>query len=324
VSPVPPPVATQTPLAPPPTTSQSAPTQSSASVAAVPTPPPPLPHDPSPASVPSSTPPPAPGNDDLKATWEKVLQQLLPASKDLFKVFGTLISVTTEQAVVAMKSSTMQQIASGKVPELTKVFSSMFGRSIVVKLEVLGKIQPQAASSAPIPAPVTIAPTPPAPPPEIPASVAIEPPPELPSHPPQPTIPAPTEYLTEEEDEDEETAPSADLIPVPPQISAPVAPIQPPAPPIGSLQPDPSPEPPVAKLEASVPISATVELDPPVDFDEPPESFDVDRAAQIETTEVDELAIDPALQAATDNVVKLFNGEIIDRSHDLYAKLVGE
>jgi formylglycine-generating enzyme required for sulfatase activity len=33
----------------------------------------------------------------------------------------------------------MQQIASGKVPELTKVFSNMFGRSIVVKLEVLGK-----------------------------------------------------------------------------------------------------------------------------------------------------------------------------------------
>ncbi len=330
-SPVPQPVATPIPLAPPPATSQPAPAQSSASVAAVPTPPPHLPHDPRPVSVPSSTPPPAPGSTDLTATWEKVLQQLLPASKDLFKVFGTLISITTEQAVVAMKSSTMQQIASGKVPELTKVFSSMFGRSIVVKLEVLGKIQPQAASSAPvapipIPAPVTIAPTPPAPPPEIPASVAIEtPPPDLPSHPPQPTIPAPTEYLTEEEDEDdEETAPSADLIPAPPQISTPVAPIQPPAPPIGSLQPDPSPEPPAAKLEASVPLSVSVEFDPPVDFDEPPESFDVDRAAQIETTESDELEIDPALQAATDNVVKLFNGEIIDRSHDLYAKLVGE
>jgi DNA polymerase III subunit gamma/tau len=351
VSPVPQPVSTPAPLAPPPATSQLAPAQPSSSVAAVPIQPQPLPHEPRPASVPSSTPPPAPGNDELKATWEKVLQQLLPASKDLFKVFGTLISITTEQAVVAMKSSTMQQIASGKVPELTKVFSSMFGRSIVVKLEVLGKSQPQAAASSapvtPVPAPVTIAPTPPAPiasipapvtiapaqpapPPEITAPAAIEPtPPELPSHPPQPTIPAPTEYLTdEEEEEEEETAPSADLVLVPPQVSTPIVPIQPQSPPIVSLQPVPSHEPPAAKLEPLVPLSAAVELElelePPNDFDEPPDSFDVDRAAQIETTESDKVEIDPALQAATDNVVKLFNGEIIDRSHDLYAKLVGE
>jgi formylglycine-generating enzyme required for sulfatase activity len=83
--------------------------------------------------------PTTPQHTDLAAIWEKVLQQLLPASKDLFKVFGTLITVTSEQAIVAMKSSTMKQIASGKVPELTKVFSTMFGRSIVVTLEVLGK-----------------------------------------------------------------------------------------------------------------------------------------------------------------------------------------
>jgi formylglycine-generating enzyme required for sulfatase activity len=83
---------------------------------------------------------------DLAATWEKVLQQLLPASRDLFKVFGRLIAVTNEQAVVAMKSSTMQSIASGKVLELTKVFSNMFGRSMVVKLEVLGKSQFQMGS----------------------------------------------------------------------------------------------------------------------------------------------------------------------------------
>jgi formylglycine-generating enzyme required for sulfatase activity len=76
---------------------------------------------------------------DLAATWEEVLPQLLPASRDLFKPFGRLIAVTNEQAVVAMKSSTMKSIASGKVPELTKVFSNMFGRSMVVTLEVLGK-----------------------------------------------------------------------------------------------------------------------------------------------------------------------------------------
>jgi formylglycine-generating enzyme required for sulfatase activity len=77
---------------------------------------------------------------DLAAIWEEVLQQLLPSSRDLFKPFGKLIAITDEQVVVAMKSSTMQSIASGKIPELTKVFSNMFGRSMVIKLDVLGKI----------------------------------------------------------------------------------------------------------------------------------------------------------------------------------------
>jgi DNA polymerase III subunit gamma/tau len=313
------------PPASPPVTSQPAPAQSMPSGTAVTTP---TPSTPSPIPLPSppqsvaSAPSAAIQNTDLTATWEKVLQQLLPASKDLFKGFGTLIAITNEQAVVAMKSSTMQQIASGKVPELTKVFSTMFGRSMVVKLEVLGKSQPQAAASsvpvAPIPAPIVIPPTPdPTPPPELPAPVEIDPP---------PPIPAPTKYLTDGEDEEEdevETAASADLAPVPPPISAPVAPIQPPLPLPVSVQPAPKIEQPAAKLEPpSAPVE--LELEPPSDFDEPPESFDSERAAQIETAELEEVEIDPALQAATDNVVKLFNGEIIDRQHDLYAKLVGE
>ncbi len=153
----------------------------------------------------------APVADDLKTTWEQVLQQLLPASKDLFKGFGTLTAITAEQAVVAMKSSTMQQIATGKVPELAKVFSAMFGRSIAVKLEVMGKNQTQAAASSaavaasvastPTPptsvaAPVPISPNPPAPPEPITPSVPAP-------NPPAPPLPiaAPTEYLTAEDED---------------------------------------------------------------------------------------------------------------------------
>ncbi len=285
--------------APPTTTSQVAPAPARSSKAAVTTPTPP--ESGHPTSLQASLP--ANQSNELVAIWEKVLQQLLPASKDLFKGFGTLIAITNEQAIVAMKSSTMQQIASGKVPELSKVFSSIFDRPIVVKLEVLGKSQPQAAASS---ASVTIVPTPP---PEIPAPSAIVEPTSL--------ISAPIENLA---DEDEQATATSAVVPVLPQVSAPVPAIQPPPLPV-SEQPPPSTKPPAPKLE---PDSTAVELDPPIDFDEPPESFDLERAAQIEIAELDQLEIDPALQTATDTVVKLFHGETIDRQHDLHTKLVSD
>ena len=99
------------------------------------------------------------GTIDLSSTWEQVLQQLLPASRDLFKPFGKLISIAPAQVVVAMKSSTMQRISSSKVPELAKVFSHLLGRSIAVKLEVLGQSQPQPSPSPPShPAPQVVTP----------------------------------------------------------------------------------------------------------------------------------------------------------------------
>ncbi len=292
------------------------------------------PPDPPPTASNTSTDP------DLKTTWEQVLQQLLPSSRDLFKGFGTLTAVTTEQAVVAMKSSTMQQIATGKVPELAKVFSAMFGRSIAVKLEVLGKSQTQAAASSaavsmPL-APVSTPPNPPAPPensapPDPPAPTSIDLPPiatpvpisSNPPTPPPPRITAPTEYLTEGEDDTEE-AESDDLL-LPPIL--PTSPVVFAAP--TARQPEPTVQPstpvdlPPTQLNPIAPVGLD-ELDPPTDFDEPPESFDLERATQISVDEIEKIEIDPLVQAATDNVVKLFNGEIIDRHHDLYAKIVGE
>jgi DNA polymerase III subunit gamma/tau len=224
-------------------------------------------------------PPAAIGTIDLIQTWEQVLQQLLPASRDLFKPFGKLIVVSETQAIVAMKSSTMQSIASGKVPELSKVFSNMFGRSISVKLDVMGKIQAQPSSS-------TISAKPPEPPVAAPVStpVAIPVPVILP---PEPII-APQE------------------LPVVAQIEPIVAP----------------PELPVVVQPEPLPPVDSFETDPQMDFAEPPESIDLERAEHTPEIELDEPDLDPILQAATEHVVKTFNGEIIDRSHKLFDQVV--
>ncbi len=234
-------------------------------------------------------------DSNLVTTWERVLQQLLPASRDLFKPFGKLIAISEAQAVVAMKSSTMQTIAAGKGPELSKVFSNMFGREIVVKLEVMGKSQPQPSSiSMPPPA----APIPPAvAPPQIVAAIPVPAPVEPIS------LPAVGEYLTEDEDIED----LADDLPErSPEIESPPS------------LPTPEAPAPILQVDPVVDLFA-----PPTDFDEPPESLDIERAASMSLVESEDPPIDPALQIATDNVVKLFNGEIIDRHHELFDKIVG-
>jgi DNA polymerase III subunit gamma/tau len=221
---------------------------------------------------------------NLTSTWEQVLQQLLPASRDLFKPFGKLVSISETQAIVAMKSDTMQSIASGKVPELAKVFSQIFGRSISVKLDVMGRSQVQPISSA--------------------ASLSPEPPPVVPPLPPvvPMAIPAVGEYLTDGEE-------VADLAE---NIQAAIEPI------IDLPSPlDPTPQPPIPTEPE--PLEGLDE--PPMDFAEPPESMDIDRAASM--SEPEELEIDSTLQMATENIVKIFNGEIIDRTHDLFDRIVG-
>jgi DNA polymerase III subunit gamma/tau len=215
------------------------------------------------------------GTVDLTQTWEQVLQQLLPASRDLFKPFGKLIVVSETQAIVAMKSSTMQSIASGKVPELSKVFSNMFGRSISVKLDVMGKTQSQQIASAP-----------PSKPPDLPVA----------DLPPQISAPIPTPAV---------------YVPEPELAKPPAQKIAPPKPPEVE-QPEPSP--PVDIFES----------DPSMDFAEPPESFDVERAEHTPEIELEEPDLDPILQAATEHVVKTFNGEIIKRNHELFDQIVGE
>ena len=225
------------------------------------------------------------GTIDLSSTWEQVLQQLLPASRDLFKPFGKLISIAQAQVVVAMKSSTMQTIASSKVPELAKVFSHLLGRSIAVKLEVLGKSQPQPSfllpSKSPAPA-LVVTPAAPPPPPES------------------------IEYLPELEDLNDD-------------IQDPLA-----EPLHWRIEPPPQPEP-ISAQSLQAPLARTdlCELEPPMDFAEPPESLDMERAINTPLLELEELEIDPLLQLATDNLVKVFNGEIINRTHDLFDKIIG-
>jgi DNA polymerase III subunit gamma/tau len=221
---------------------------------------------------------PAPiGTVDLIQTWEQVLQQLLPASRDLFKPFGKLILVSETQAIVAMKSSTMQSIASGKVPELSKVFSQMFGRSISVKLEVMGKAQSQQITAAP-----------PSKPPDLPVADSPAP---IPTPIP---IPTPAVHLPEPE-----------LAPPPAQ------------------QIDP-PKPPEVKQPEPLPPVDLFESDPSMDFAEPPESLDLERAEHTPEIEPEEPDLDPILQAATEHVVKTFHGEIIDRRHELFDQIVSE
>jgi DNA polymerase III subunit gamma/tau len=215
------------------------------------------------------------GTTNLENTWEQVLQQLLPASRDLFKPFGKLVVISDTQAIVAMKSSTMQSIASGKVPELSKVFSNMFGRSILVKLDVIGRVQPQASISAP--------------PSKQPESTVVEP----------PVIPAPVEYRQAE-------------------VAQPPEPKIAPPEPVILVQP----EPPVVVEPKPLPLVDVFELEPEIDFAEPPESIDVERAASTPEHEPEEPDIDPDLHMATEHVVKVFNGEIIDRTHDLFDKIV--
>jgi DNA polymerase III subunit gamma/tau len=223
---------------------------------------------------------------DLASTWERVLQQLLPASRDLFKPFGKLISVTEAQAIVAMKSSTMQTIASGKVPELSKVFSNMYDRAIAVKLEVLGKSQPQPSSLPPSPPPT----------PSV-ASIVVNPP-------PTPSLGSdPAEYLAidEEDDLSDESQAQSEPTSAPPSTPAAIAP-------------------PVIVPSARADL---FEPEPPADFAEPPASIDVERAIHPPLSDPEELEIDPLLQMATANLVTVFNGEIIDRTHDLFDKIVG-
>ncbi len=241
------------------------------------------------APVPAPIATPAPiGTVDLVQTWEQVLQQLLPASRDLFKPFGKLILVAESQAIVAMKSSTMQSIASGKVPELAKVFSQMFGRSIAVKLDVMGKTQAQTsfatASAPPVATPVV------APPPTVAESVTPYTPEPIVAKTPAPATPPP----------------------VPP-----VQAVVPPAPTV--VQPELLPQPNLFAPDLSPNIS-----DASIDFAEPPDSVDLERSVNTPASEPEEPDIDQALQMATDNVVKLFNGEIIDRHHELFDKIVGE
>jgi hypothetical protein len=68
--------------------------------------------------------------------WHCVLTQLLPATRDLIKPFGELESIIGGTVTIRMKSATMRSLATGKVPELVKVFSGTLGQPIAIELTV--------------------------------------------------------------------------------------------------------------------------------------------------------------------------------------------
>ncbi len=324
-----------------------------------PPPTPPLPtniptevHSVMPTATPLAAPQTATTATDIDSTWERVLQLLLPASRDLFKPFGKLVSVNDRQAIVAMKSSTMQTIASGKVPELTKVFSQMFGREIVVKLEVMGKAQAQPAPTVKLSSPSPAALTP-----EIPAPPEVPPPIDPPVLPPEPPTqpPAPT---PNPEPQPPEPTPTPPQPPIYPPDPSPIPPAPSPTPPspipgitpptmrsapgeyltddetdpdedddeeignISNILPFPQPTNILARSLAAPAVTPPGELEPPTDLDTPPDSFDRDRLANMAVAELDDPDIEPELQLATANVVKVFQGEVIDRDRDLFAQII--
>jgi DNA polymerase-3 subunit gamma/tau len=204
-----------------------------------------------------------PANLDL--VWEQSLNLLPTSDRLLFQQFGKLIAITTEQVTIAMKSATMHQIAQGKVPELKKAFSAVLGRSIEVKLDVVGKHNNSPIATNPNPSP-------PSPPPS-----------SLPVVTHQSTAPQPTEYLAEVEEEQ----PEADILPAPPPV----------------------PEPPEPLTTQQTAISVPTPPPPPMEL----------RTNAIAPCEQPSLEVeDTTLNTATDRVVELFHGEILDREDPLF------
>ncbi len=147
----------------------------------------------------AQTPPSAPPNPQIEADpqnipnlWKQVLQEVKPSDRSLFQDYGKLMTISEVQAVIAMKSDTMQKVATGKIPELSKAFSKVCGREILVKLEVAGKTTPPRSTLPPPPAPL------------VQPIVALAAPPEPPatSVPPPAPLPPPEEPDEEPSDFD--------------------------------------------------------------------------------------------------------------------------
>jgi hypothetical protein len=204
--------------------------------------------------------------------------------------YGQLTSLTEQQAVIAFKP-TMKNIAEPKIPELAKVFSDILGRPIVVRLEIAGQISPP-----------TMAPSPPVPSPPL-----LPPPPE----PIAPTEAKPDKPVVRDEP----------IAPLKPPIELPLESI-----PFAERLPQrivTEPEP-LSSAPDFLAELDSVELFPPADFAEPPDSLDFDRATLMPLNGAEELEpeIDPLVRSATDTIVEKFDGEIIDRTDALFDKIV--
>lgn len=71
---------------------------------------------------------------DLSTVWEKAMSQLLPASHNTIATFGRLESIQESKVKIEMKSSTFYLISLSKIPELTKIFSSILHKKVIVEL----------------------------------------------------------------------------------------------------------------------------------------------------------------------------------------------
>ncbi len=263
---------------------------------------PPVPQSPSPP-VPQSPPLPLPPENPSEPTaiaidttnlitlWGKVLEKLLSSTKSLYGGYGQLTSLTEQQAVIAFKP-TMKNIAEPKIPELAKVFSDILGRPIVVRLEIAGQILPP-----------TMAPSPP-----------------VASPTPLPPLPEPIAPIEAKPDK---PAVISESLAKP--VRSTLAPVKPPIElPLESTPIVTEPEP-LSSAPDFLAEPESIELIPPADFAEPPDSLDFDRATSMPLNGAEELEpeIDPLVRSATDNIVKTFDGEIVDRTDALFDKIVG-
>ncbi len=246
----------------------------------------PLPPSPPPPETPPEPLPIATDHTNLITLWGQVLEKLLPSTKSLCGGYGQLASLTEQQAIVTFKP-TMKNIAEPKIPELTKVFSDILGRSVVVRLEVTGQISP------PTIAPSTLVP--------IPAP---------------PVAPLITEPIAPREEKHDMAVTIEPMSAFKPTIELPLESV-----PTIVTEPELLSSPQDLSIEPE-----SLELFPPSDFAEPPDTLDFDRAASIPFNGAEELEpeIDPLVRAATDDVVKKFDGEIIDRTDALFDKIVGD
>jgi DNA polymerase III subunit gamma/tau len=256
------------------------------------------------------------GHPNLITLWGQVLEKLKPSTQSLYGGYGQLTSITEEQAIVTFKP-TMKNIAEGKIPELAKAFSSILGRPIGVKLATTGQSSPPQIALSPAP---------------VPSPSRSVPPPDLP-----PILPTPVKSVgvassvgnqqsltTETISHPQPNIEPEALLPVEDAVRLIVAKHEPET----LLSTQESIE--LDNPDLHQPLDDSMDLTPPMDFAEPPDSLDLDRATslaeplpwRIALNGVEEPELDPLVQSATERIVKSFDGEIIDRTDAIFNKII--
>ncbi len=247
-------------------------------------------------------------NPNLIPLWGKVLEKLLPSTQSLCGGYGQLVSLTEEQAIVTFKP-TMKNIAEAKVSELTQVFSSILGRPIVVKLAIAGQSSPPQIALSPAPA---ASPSRSVPPPDLSPIVSTPATSVGGAAPVENRQPLTTETISHPQPNIEPEA----LLPLQDAVR--------------SIVTKHEPEPLLSTQESirldnpdlHQPLDENIDVTPPMDFAEPPDSLDMDRATSLALNGVEEPELDPLVRSATETIIKSFDGEIIDRTNALFDQII--